>query len=65
MKPASDAVFPDANHRNSKWHIMQNATEKLGSFMGKHPELLDAFNACVKNSLTTEEFETAWISTTT
>jgi hypothetical protein len=41
---------------------MQNATEKLGSFMAKHPELLEAFNACVNNSLTPEEFETSWMA---
>jgi hypothetical protein len=30
--------------------------KNLGSFMAKHPELLEAFNACVNNSLTVEEF---------
>jgi hypothetical protein len=59
MKATIDAVFPEANHRNCRWHVMQNAIEKLGSFMAKHPELLEAFNACVNNSLTLEEFETS------
>jgi hypothetical protein len=62
MKSAIREVFPDACHRNCRWHVIQNATEKLGSFMAKHPELLDAFNACINNSLTPEEFETNWIA---
>jgi hypothetical protein len=62
MKAAINAVFPEANHRNCRWHVMQNATEKLGSFMAKHPELLEAFNACVNNSLKPEEFETSWMA---
>jgi hypothetical protein len=41
---------------------MQNATERLGSFMAKHPKLLEAFNACVNNGLTPEEFETSWMA---
>ena len=62
MRSAIDEVFPDAVHRNCRWHVMQNATERLGSFMAKHPELLAAFNACVNNSLTPQEFEESWIS---
>jgi hypothetical protein len=57
MKAAIDVVFLNANHQNFRWHVMQNAIEKLGSFMTKHPELLDAFIACVNNRLTSEEFE--------
>jgi hypothetical protein len=59
MKAAIDVVFLEANHHNCRWHVMQNAIEKLGSFMAKHPEILEAFNACVNNSLTPEEFETS------
>ena len=57
MGAAIRAVFPHATHRNCRWHIIQNATERLGPFMAKHPALLDAFNACLNNSLTPEEFE--------
>ena len=61
MATAIALVFPDAIHRNYRWHVIQNATEKMGSYMAKHPELLDAFNACVNNSLTPEEFEQSWM----
>ena len=60
MRAAIDRVFPDAIHRNCRWHVMQNATEKMGSYMAAHPELHEAFNACVNNSLTPEEFEINW-----
>ena len=60
MRAAIDRVFPDAIHRNCRWHVMQNATEKMGSYMATHPELHAAFNACVNNSLTPDEFEANW-----
>ena len=60
MRAAIDRVFPDAIHRNCRWHVMQNATEKMGSYMATRPELHEAFNACVNNSLTPEEFEDNW-----
>jgi hypothetical protein len=62
MKASIDVVFPEANHCNCRWHVMQNVTEKLGSFMAKHPKLLEAFNACVNNSLTLEEFMASWMA---
>jgi hypothetical protein len=40
--------------------VIQNTIEKYGSYMAKHPDLLDAFNACVNNNLTPEEFEENW-----
>ena len=62
MAAAIREVFPNATHRNCRWHIVQNATEKMGPFMGQHPEVCDAFNACVNNSLTPEEFESNWMT---
>ena len=61
MAGAISAVFLDVTYRNCRWHVIQNATEKIGTFMANHPELLDAFNACVNNSLSPEEFEEAWM----
>ena len=60
MRGAIDKVFPDAIHRNCRWHVMQNCTEKMGSYIATHPELKDAFNACVNNNLKEEEFEQNW-----
>ncbi|KAM0921419.1 hypothetical protein ACQ4PT_006869 [Festuca glaucescens] len=62
MRTAIETVFPNAIHRNCRWHVMQNETERMGSYMAKHPELLAAFNACVNNSLTPEEFEESWMN---
>jgi hypothetical protein len=60
MRGAIDEVFLDIIHRNCRWHVMQNCTEKMGSYMATHPELHEAFNACVNNSLTPQEFEESW-----
>ena len=60
MKSAIREVFPNAVHRNCRWHVMQNLTEKIGPFMAKNPELLASFNDCVNSSLTPQEFEEKW-----
>ncbi|KAE8790010.1 hypothetical protein D1007_35689 [Hordeum vulgare] len=41
---------------------MQNATEKLGPFLAKHPELQAEFNDCVNDNYAPEEFEARWIA---
>uniref|UniRef100_A0A8I6X7M0 SWIM-type domain-containing protein n=1 Tax=Hordeum vulgare subsp. vulgare TaxID=112509 RepID=A0A8I6X7M0_HORVV len=62
MRSAIQDVFPNTTHRNCRWHIMQNATEKLGAFLAKKPELQAEFNDCVNDSYAPEEFEARWIA---
>ena len=52
MRKGIDLGFPNATHRNYRWHIMKKAQEKLGSFMGRRPQLHDDFHDCLNNSLT-------------
>ncbi|PNT67609.1 hypothetical protein BRADI_3g29467v3, partial [Brachypodium distachyon] len=41
-------------------HIMKKAQEKLGSLLGRRPELVGQFNEVVDYSLTPKEFEQSW-----
>ncbi|KQK13529.2 hypothetical protein BRADI_1g10750v3, partial [Brachypodium distachyon] len=60
MRASIAKVFPNTVHRNCRWHIMKKAQEKLGSFLGRRPELVAQFNEVVDYSLTPEEFEQSW-----
>jgi hypothetical protein len=39
---------------------MKKASEKFGSFLGRHPGLVEEFNECVDESMTVLEFEVSW-----
>lgn len=52
MRSAIDEVFLNIIHRNSHWHIMKKAQEKLGKLMADDKPLNKAFKDCVDNSLT-------------
>ncbi|KAK1631537.1 hypothetical protein QYE76_005852 [Lolium multiflorum] len=60
MRNAISAIFPDACHRNCRWHIMQNAQPVLGNDMAKNEPLRLEFNATIDYSMTVSEFETRW-----
>jgi hypothetical protein len=60
IKKSIEDMFPDACHRNCRWHIMQNAQKHMGGFLSRHPELTQDFNYLVDFSLTPEEFEEGW-----
>jgi hypothetical protein len=60
MRNAIAAIFPDACHRNCRWHIMQNAQPVLGNDMAKNEPLRLEFNATIDYSMTVSEFETRW-----
>ena len=60
MRSAILVAFPDACHRNCRWHIMQNAQSVLGNFMSKHEELRRDLNETIDHSMTVDEFETRW-----
>lgn len=60
MRSGIDKVFPNARHRNCRWHIVGKATEELGPFLAKNEALRLEFNDIVNSSLTPEEFELRW-----
>jgi len=60
MARAISDIFPESWHRNCRWHVMKNANEKLGSFLGRHPGLADDFNECIDECMSVEEFEASW-----
>uniref|UniRef100_A0A0E0LY81 SWIM-type domain-containing protein n=1 Tax=Oryza punctata TaxID=4537 RepID=A0A0E0LY81_ORYPU len=60
MKAAIALVFPHAKHRNCRWHIMQNAQKKIGHILDHDKALCDAFNDCLDNSWTEQEFDAKW-----
>ena len=60
MRSAILVAFPDACHRNCRWHIMQNAQSVLGNFLSKHEELRRELNETIDHSMTVEEFEMRW-----
>ncbi|KAF2926063.1 protein FAR1-RELATED SEQUENCE 5-like [Oryza sativa Japonica Group] len=60
MKAAIALVFPHAKHRNCHWHIMQNAQKKIGHILDHDKALCDAFNDCLDNSWTEQEFDAKW-----
>ncbi|XP_066163361.1 uncharacterized protein [Oryza sativa Japonica Group] len=60
MKAAIALVFPHAKHRNCCWHIMQNAQKKIGHILDHDKALCDAFNDCLDNSWTEQEFDAKW-----
>ena len=60
MRNGIDKVFHGTRHINCRWHIMKKATEKLGSFLARRPELSADFDDCLNNSLSIAEFEQKW-----
>ncbi|KAK1618020.1 hypothetical protein QYE76_023537 [Lolium multiflorum] len=52
MRNAIATIFPDACHRNCRWHIMQNAQPVLGNEMAKNEPLRLEFNATIDYSMT-------------
>ncbi|XP_016172740.1 protein FAR1-RELATED SEQUENCE 5-like [Arachis ipaensis] len=55
MKSAVSIVFPDAHHRLCSWHLLRNATVRVG-----RPGFLRKFHLCLMGDLEVDEFETIW-----
>ncbi|XP_016192111.1 protein FAR-RED IMPAIRED RESPONSE 1-like [Arachis ipaensis] len=55
MKNAINAVFPNAHHRLCSWHLLQNATARIG-----RPMFLRKFRVCLMGDLEVDEFENLW-----
>jgi hypothetical protein len=60
MRSAILAMFPNATHRNCRWHIVEKATEEIGPFVAKIKGLREEMNDCINCSLTPEDFEMKW-----
>ncbi|XP_062191257.1 protein FAR1-RELATED SEQUENCE 5-like [Phragmites australis] len=60
MRRAIELVFPNTNHRNYQWHIMDKASGTIGPYISFNQELKDEFTDCINYSVTPEEFEAKW-----
>ncbi|XP_016192260.1 protein FAR1-RELATED SEQUENCE 5-like [Arachis ipaensis] len=55
MKSAVSIVFPGAHHRLCSWHLLRNATARVG-----RPGFLWKFRLCLMGHLEVDEFERIW-----
>ncbi|KAL4373160.1 hypothetical protein AHAS_Ahas05G0054000 [Arachis hypogaea] len=55
MKSAVSTVFPGAHHRLCSWHLLRNATARVGRL-----GFLRKFCLCLMGDLEVNEFETIW-----
>ncbi|CAN6182427.1 unnamed protein product [Urochloa humidicola] len=62
MAAAIAAVFPNAVHRNCRFHIVVKVQGPLSGYMKKKPGLANRLNACMDFCVTGEEFEMRWAS---
>ena len=61
MRAAIAQVFPNTNHRNCRWHIMDKFSGTIGPVLDKDEELRDDFKECLNYTITPAEFETKWV----
>ena len=61
MRAAITQVFPNTNHRNCRWHIMDKFSGTIGPVLDKDEELRDDFKECLNYTITPDEFETKWV----
>ncbi|XP_062217841.1 protein FAR-RED ELONGATED HYPOCOTYL 3-like [Phragmites australis] len=50
MRLAIELVFPNTNHRNCRWHIMDKASRTIGPYLSSNQELKDEFTDCINYS---------------
>ncbi|XP_015962294.1 protein FAR1-RELATED SEQUENCE 5-like [Arachis duranensis] len=55
MKSAIKAVFPEAHHRLYSWHLLRNATARVGI-----PRFMTKFRLCLMGDLEVDDFEDIW-----
>ncbi|XP_057760259.1 protein FAR1-RELATED SEQUENCE 5-like [Arachis stenosperma] len=55
MKSTVSIVFPGAHHRLCSWHLLKNATARIG-----RPIFLQKFCLCLMGDLEVDEFERRW-----
>jgi hypothetical protein len=60
MRSAIALVFPNATHRNCRWHIMDKFSGTIGPCLAGNQELEEEFTECINYTVTPEEFETKW-----
>ncbi|XP_072058236.1 protein FAR1-RELATED SEQUENCE 5-like [Arachis hypogaea] len=57
MKSAVSTVFPRAHHRLCSWHLLRNATGRVG-----RPGFLRKFCLCLMGDLEVDKFERIWMN---
>ncbi|XP_039822703.1 protein FAR1-RELATED SEQUENCE 5-like [Panicum virgatum] len=60
MRCAIAQTFPNTNHRNCRWHIMDKFTGTIGPILDKDEKLEDDFKECMNYTVSPDEFEVKW-----
>ncbi|XP_039841127.1 protein FAR1-RELATED SEQUENCE 3-like [Panicum virgatum] len=60
MRCAIAQTFPNTNHRNCRWHIMDKFTGTIGPILDKDEKLEDDFKECMNYTVSPDEFEAKW-----
>jgi len=60
MRCAIAQIFPNTNHRNCRWHIMDKFTGTIGPILDKDEKLEDDFKECMNYTVSPDEFEAKW-----
>jgi len=57
MRCAIAQIFPNTNHRNCRWHIMDKFSDTIGPILAADEELEEDFKECLNYTVTPDEFE--------
>ena len=60
MRNAIALVFPQATHRNCRWHILDKASGTVGPYLNADEELRIEFAECLNHTVTPDKFEAQW-----
>jgi len=60
MRCAIAQIFPNTNHRNCRWHIMDKFSSTIGPILAADEELEEDFKECLNYTVTPDEFESKW-----
>ena len=60
MRSAIAKTFPNTNHRNCRWHIMDKFSGTIGPVLAANAELEDDFKECLNHTVNPAELEAKW-----
>ncbi|RLN17279.1 hypothetical protein C2845_PM02G16670 [Panicum miliaceum] len=62
MRCAIAHLFPNTNHRNCRWHIMDKFSGTIEPLLEGGEELEEDFKECMNHTVTPQEFEENWVA---
>ena len=60
MRSAIAKTFPNTNHQNCRWHIMDKFSGTIGPVLAANAELEDDFKECLNHTVNPAELEAKW-----